>query len=220
MKIDARVKNIGYLVKANSFCLDVETNDCLLGIYLIKKNKKIKVIASTTKKEVLEIALKNIKREHLEDKIKIISGNGLDTKEKIDTIIISNMGGRNIIGLLKNNEILKKIDTLIISPNNYQVDLKKFLCKKGFYIENEEFVRNKGYIFQIIIFQKGKRKYSKKDYFFGPVFLQKKGPLFREYYEREMKSREILISLLPKNFRLKKFQTKKEIELIKSEIED
>jgi len=220
MKIDARVKHIGDLVKANSFCLDVETNDCLLGIYLIKKNKRIKVIASTTKEEVLENALKNIKREHLEDKIKIISGNGLDTKEKIDTIIISNMGGRNIIGLLKNNEILKKIDTLIISPNNYQVDLKKFLCKKGFYIENEEFVRNKGYIFQIIIFQKGKRKYSKKDYFFGPVFLQKKGPLFREYYEREMKSREILISLLPKNFRLKKFQTKKEIELIKSEIED
>ena len=44
--------------------------------------------------------------------------------------------------------------------------------------------------------------------------------LFREYYLREMKSREILISLLPKNFRYKKYQTRKEIEMIKNEIED
>ena len=62
--------------------------------------------------------------------------------------------------------------------------------------------------------------YSKKEYFFGPIFLEKKGPLFREYYERELKSREILISLLPKNFKLKKYQAKKEIKMIKNEIED
>ena len=131
------------------------------------------------------------------------------------------MGGRNIIGICKNDlRILKKIDTLIISPNNYHEDVKRFLCKNGFYIENEEFVRDGKFIYQIIIFKKGKKKYSKKEYFFGPVFLEKKGPLFREYYEREMKSREILISLLPKNFRLKKISIRKEINLIKNEIED
>ena len=52
----------------------------------------------------------------------------------------------------------------------------------------------------------------------GPIFLKKKGILFEEYYKREVKSREILISLLPKNYRWKKFITKQEIKMIESEL--
>ena len=131
------------------------------------------------------------------------------------------MGGRNIIGICKNDlKIIKKIDTFIISPNNYQSDVKKFLTKNGFYIENEEFIKEKKFIYQIIIFKKGKKHYTKKEYFFGPVFLQKKGQLFKEYYERELKSREILKMMLPKNYKIKKYQLTKEIQMIKSEIED
>ena len=94
------------------------------------------------------------------------------------------------------------------------------MCQNGYYIENEEFVKENKFIYQIIIFKKGKKKYSKKEYFFGPVFLEKKGPLFREYFERELKSREILLQLLPKNYYLKRFKTKNEIKMIKNEIED
>ena len=222
MKINSRLKTIGDLVEANSFCLDIGCDHALLDIYLAKQNKNIKAIASDIKEGPLQQAKNNIKREHLENKIETRLGDGLNTyTEGINTIIISGMGGRNIIGICKNNlKIFKKINTYIISPNNYQEDVKRFFCKNGFYIENEEFVRDGHFIYQIIIFKKGKRKYSKKEYFFGPVFLLKKGPLFREYYEREMKSREILISLLPKNYRLKKYITKKEIQMIKNEIED
>ena len=100
------------------------------------------------------------------------------------------MGGKNIIGICKESpKVLKKLKTLIISPNNYQEDVKRYLCKNGFYIENEEFVKDGRFIYQIIIFKQGKKKYTKKEYFFGPVFIIKKGPLFREYYLREYKSR-------------------------------
>lgn len=222
MKINARLKTIGDLVEANSFCLDVGCDHALLDIYLVKQNKNIKAIASDIAEGPLEQAKANIKRERLEDEIEVRIGDGLDTySDEVDTIIISGMGGRSIIGICKNNsKVLKKIKTLILSPNNYQEDVKRYLCKNGFYIENEEFVKDKKFIYQIIILKKGKKKYSKKEYFFGPVFLEKKGPLFREYYLREMKSREILLTLLPKNYRLKKYITKKEIEMIKNEIED
>ena len=170
----------------------------------------------------LEQAKKNIKRERLDDKIETRLGNGLSTyTDEIDTVIISGMGGRNIIGICKENlKVLKKIKTLIISPNNYQIDVKKYLTKNGFYIDNEEFVKDKNFIYQIIILKRGKKKYAKKEYFFGPKFLEKKGPLFREYYLRELKSKEILKSMLPSKYRLKRYQLKKEIELIKNEIED
>ena len=222
MKINARLKKIGDLVEANSFCLDVGCDHALLDIYLVHRNKNIKAVASDIAEGPLEQAKKNIKRERLDDKIETRLGNGLSTyTNEIDTVIISGMGGRNIIGICKENlKILKKIKTLIISPNNYQIDVKKFLTKNGFYIDNEEFVKDKNFIYQIIILKRGKKKYTKKEYFFGPKFLEKKGPLFREYYLRELKSKEILKSMLPSKYRLKRYQLKKEIELIKNEIED
>ncbi len=222
MKINDRLRKIGDLVEANSFCLDVGCDHALLDIYLVKKNKNIKAIASDIAEGPLEQAKKNIKRERLEDKIETRLGSGLSTyTDEINTIIISGMGGRNIIGICKENpKVLKKIDTIIISPNNYQEDVKRFLTKNGFYIENEEFVKDKKIIYQIIVFKRGKKKYTKKDYFFGPIFLIKKGPLFREYYLRELKSKEILKTMLPNKYRLKKYILKKEIQIIKSEIED
>lgn len=222
MKINARLKKIGDLVEANSFCLDVGCDHALLDIYLIHRDKNIKTIASDIAAGPLDQAKKNIKREHLEDVIETRLGPGLSTyTQEVNTIIISGMGGRNIIGICKDNlNILKKLNTLIISPNNYQEDVKKYLCKHGFYISNEEFVKDKKFIYQIIILKRGKKKYTKKEYFFGPIFLEKKGPLFREYYDRELKTREILISMLPNNYRLKKYKLKKEIKMIKNEIED
>ncbi len=222
MKINDRLKKIGDLVEANSFCLDVGCDHALLDIYLVKQKKNIKCIASDIAEGPLSQAKQNIKRERLENEIETRLGEGLSTyTEEVNTIIISGMGGRNIIGICKNSpKVLKKIETLIISPNNYQEDVKRYCCHNGFYIEKEEFVKDKKFIYQIIIFKRGKKHYNRKEYFFGPVFLKEKKPLFYEYYEREKKSREILLSILPKNFYLKRFQTKREIQMIKNEIED
>ena len=222
MKINNRLKKIGDLVEANSFCLDVGCDHALLDIYLVKKDKSIKAVASDIKEGPLNQAKENIKREGLSNKIETRLGDGLSTyTNDINTVIISGMGGRNIIGICKNNyKVFKEIDTYIISPNNYQIDVRKFFTKNGYYIENEELVKDSNFIYQIMIFKKGKKRYNKKDYFFGPILLVKKDKLFKEYFEREMKSREILINLLPNNYRWKKFVTKKEIEMIKNELED
>lgn len=222
MKINERLKKIGDLVEANSFCLDVGCDHALLDIYLVRKERNIKTIASDIADGPLEHAKENIKKERLENEIIVKKGSGLKTyQEGIDTVIISGMGGRNIIGILKDDiKILKKINTLILSPNNYQEDVKRFICKNGFYIENEEFVKDKNFIYQIIILKKGRRKYTNIEYFFGPVFKEKKGPLFREYYLKEYKSREILLTMLPKKYYVKRHKIKKEMELIKNEIED
>lgn len=222
MKINNRLKKIGDLVEANSFCLDVGCDHALLDIYLVKRNKNIKAIASDIAEGPVETAKQNIKKERLEGKIEVRLGNGLDTySDEVNTIIISGMGGRNMIGIFKNHpEVLKKVDTIILSPNNYQIDVKKFLTKNNFLIADEEFVKDKKFIYQIIVFKKGKKHYSKKELFFGPVFLKKKGQLFKEYYTREMVSREILLKLLPKNYFYKRFITKREIKMLEEELSE
>ena len=222
MKINERLKKIGDLVEANSFCLDVGCDHAFLDIYLVKRNQNIKAVASDIAEGPLAQAKQNIKRERLEKEIETRLGDGLSTyTDDIDTIIISGMGGRNMIGIMKASpNVLKKVKTIILSPNNYQEDVKRYCCKNGFYIEKEEFVKEKKFIYQIIIFKKGKKHYSKKEYFFGPIFLEKKGPLFQEYFKREITTREIVLSLLPRNFYLKRIQLKREIQMIKSELGD
>lgn len=220
MKINDRLKTIGDLADANSFCLDVGCDHAFLDIYLVKRGDNINAIASDIAEGPLEQAKKNIKAEKLDKKIEVRLGNGLDTySDEVDTVIISGMGGRSMIGIFKNNlDVLKKIKTIIVSPNNYQEDVKRFLVKNGFYIEEEVMVKEKKFIYQIIKFYRGKKKYTRREYFFGPIFLNKKNKLFKEYYERELKSREIFVDLLPKNFIWKKFKTKKEIKMIKEEL--
>ena len=222
MKINHRLKVLGDLVPDNSTCLDVGCDHAFLDIYLTNSGRGIKAIASDVAEGPLEQAKQNIKREKLEGKIEVRLGNGLNTyTNDIDTVIISGMGGRNMIGIFKNNlKKLKNIETLILSPNNYQQDVKRFLCKNGFYIDNEEFVKDKKFIYQILIFKKGKRIYTKRQYFFGPIFLIKKGELFEEYYKRELKSREIMLEFLPKRFYLKRYEVKQEIKLIEKELEE
>ena len=209
-------------MEANSFCLDVGCDHAFLDIYLVLRDRNIRTIASDIAEGPVLQAKNNIKREGLEDQIEVRLGPGLSTYSKeVNTVIISGMGGKNIIGICKEDaKILKKIDTLIISPNNYQEDVKRYLCKNGFYIDNEEFVKDKKFIYQIIIFKRGKRKYSSEEYFFGPIFLLKKGPLFREYYEREYRSREILLSLLPKKYPIKRRKVYNEMDMIKKQIRD
>ncbi len=221
MKINNRLKTIGDLVEANSFCLDVGCDHAFLDIYLVKKDMGINAIASDVLEGPLKHAKENIKREGLEDKIEVRLGNGLDTySSEVDTVIISGMGGRNMIGIFKNNlKILKKIKTIIVSPNNYQEDVKRFLCKNGFIINDEKMVKEKKFIYQIIKFKRGKKHYSKKEFFFGPIFLKNKDKLFYEYFMKEVKTREILLNVLPNNYRLKKFMTKREIKMIKEELE-
>ncbi len=220
MKINDRLKTIGDLVSANSFCLDVGCDHAFLDIYLVKKNMGIKAIASDVIEGPLMHARENIKKEGLEGQIEVRLGDSLDTySSEVDTVIISGMGGRNMIGIFKKNiHLLKVIDTIIVSPNNYQEDVKRFLCKNGFMIDEEVMVKEKKFIYQIIKFVKGKKRYSKKEYFFGPKFLEKKDKLFKEYFTRELKSREILLEVLPKNYRWKKFLTKREIKMIKEEL--
>lgn len=216
MKINDRLKKVGDLVDANSLVLDIGCDHALLDIYLILEKNQKKCIASDISEGPINSAKENIRKYNLEDKIEVRLGDGLNPyTDDIDTAVASGMGGRTIIGIFKNNlKITKKLNQIIVSPNNYQMDVRKFFTSIGFYIDNEELVKDGKIIYQIIKFKKGKKKYSKSDLFFGPVLVNKKGKLFNEYFKRELKTREIMLDLLPKNYRVKRHTIKKEISMI------
>lgn len=220
MKINRRLKTVGDLVDTNSLVLDIGCDHALLDIYLIENHIVKKAVASDIAEGPLKSAQENIKRYQMEDKIETRLGNGLETyTDDIDTVVISGMGGRTMIGMFKYKlNIAKKINTIIVSPNNYQEDVRRFFTHIGFKIAEEELVKDGKIIYQVIKFKKGRKHYNKKDYFFGPILLTKKDKLFQEYFQRELTSRKILMDILPKNYRMKKYLTKKEMNMIEKEL--
>ena len=220
MKINNRLKAVAKMVPQKAIALDVGCDHALLDIYLVKEKIVDSVYASDINEKPLASAKENIKKEKLDKKITLLLGNGLDVyQDDIDTVIIAGLGGLTMRRIFKNHlNITKKLDNIILSPNNYQKEIKKFLVKNGFRIDNEMLVEEKSIIYQIVSFKRGKAHYSKSDYFFGPVLRKNKDRLFKKYYTKELKAREILLNLLPRNYRLKKLSVKKEIKLIENEI--
>ena len=214
ININKRLKTIGDLVDSHSFVLDVGCDHGLLEVYLLKK--KINIVGSDNKQGPLDNARKNYKNNHVKGELRL--GDGLDALKDEDTVIISGMGGLNIISILRKNiKKTKSVDTYILSPNNYIEAVRRYLSKLGYYIDDEVLVKDK-FIYNVIVFKKGKKFYRNKDYYFGPVLLKKKDKLFYEYYNRELDNALVIKKLLPKKERYRRHLIDKKIRKIESEL--
>lgn len=222
MKISKRLKFIGDLIKDKSVILDVGCDHALLDIYTVLNKKNIKAYASDINELPLEQAKKNIKENKLEKKIKTIQMNGIENVPKdVNTIVISGLGGVTINNILNNNkENLKNIETIILSPNNDFIKVRKNLKNIGYYIEEEYLIEDKKVIYLILKLKKGNKKYSKKELFFGPILIKKQDKVFKKYFKDEIIRRNILLKLLPNKYFIKKYKIKKEINLINKNLGD
>ena len=221
IKISNRLKAIADLVDKNSNIIDIGCDHALLDIYLIK-NKIVKnCIASDLRETALKIAKDNIIKYNIKN-IDVRCGNGLDVlnkNDKIDIIIMSGLGSTTITNILiDNKEILSSIKTIIIQSNNHVCEIRKDITKLGFYIEDERLVLDKNIIYTIIKFNKGKKKYTNKEYFLGPILLKNKDDLFIKKIKIEIsKNNKIINKLNFKNILLK-IRLKKKTKILKKEI--
>lgn len=216
MKINERLKLVASFVEENSNVIDVGCDHALLDIYLFLNRKKIRVVASDVKEGPLKIAKSNIEKYNLQDKIEVRLGNGIDTiDDKIDTIVISGMGGLNMVGILKYKKYeLKHVNTIILSPNNEVANLRREIVKLGYYIDDEELLEEKKQVYHVIKFKKGKKRYCQTEIELGPILLQKKSKLFITYLEKERKKIIKLLDILPKKYLKRRYQLKRELKEI------
>ncbi len=220
MKINNRLKTIGDLVPLYSYPLDIGCDHALLSIYLVREKNISKVVASDNKSGPLKKALENVKFYKVENKVKLIEAEGLNSYEEgIDTVTISGMGGLNINKIIDDNrKYLKNIKTFILSPNNYSIAVKRKLTKLGYHISNEKLVKENNIIYEILVFTKGRKYYSYKKLFLGPVLSLKKDNLTKEYYNNLLKTKKALLEALPKSLKNKIRETKKEIKYLEEVI--
>lgn len=154
---------------------DVGCDHALLDIYL-SNEKNMKCFAIDKSKECVNKALENVRKNNSD--VMVLHNDGLTNIEIIpnSTIVISGMGTKNIMEIIKN----KNIENLICQSNKNIYELRKNVCNLGYYIVDENIIfEDKYYI--IIKFKKGNKVYNDSDYFLGPILKNNKNEIYINY---------------------------------------
>jgi len=218
IKLSNRLRTIANLTDDNSKIVDIGCDHGMLDIYLVQTKKNIKIIASDINKNALNNAIDNINKYQLQNKIKTILSDGLNNIDttNLNTVIISGMGAHTIVGILRmNKDKLNTIDTLIIQSNNDHDFLRKKVVELGYYIIDEELVKEKNHIYTIIKFKKGKKHYNKKQLYFGPILLENNSKLFVEKNDLELQKLKLLLKLIPRSHVELRIKTRIKINMYK-----
>lgn len=216
-KLSKRLEVVASFIEDNSKVIDIGCDHGLLSIYLARKYPNIKIIASDINKNALSSAINNIKEANLEDRIETRLGSGLEvvTKEEIDTIVISGMGSNTIVGILKySKDKLVNVNNIIIQSNTDLYFLRKNITSIGYYIEDEVLVEDKGIIYTVIKFIKGKKKYNYKELYLGPILLEKNDILFQKKNEKELMTLKMINKNIIRGHYLYRTKIKRNIKIL------
>lgn len=216
-KLTKRLEVVASFVDKNAKVIDIGCDHGFLSIYLKEKYKNIKIIASDVNENALGSAIKNIKNSGLEDKIETRLGSGLEVvkPEEIDTVVIAGMGSNTIVGILKySKDKFINVNNIIIQSNTDLYFLRKNIINIGYYIEDEILVEEKGIIYTVIKFCKGKKRYSYKELYLGPILISKNDDLFKKKNEKELNTLKMILKNINKGHTLYKLRLKRNVKIL------
>ncbi len=201
IKLSKRLSTIANMVDKKSIVADIGCDHALLDIYLTSNNISKKSYACDITEGAIKQAIRNIRLYNAKHVLtRLADGlNAIKKEDKVDTVIISGLGNHTIIDILTNNNgMLDNVNTLIIQSNTKVSEIRKNVTQMGYYIKDEKLVLERNIIYTIIKFSKGSRKYSKKDYLFGPILLRNRDLLFNKIIDEEINKNNKILNRIPR----------------------
>ncbi len=225
MEFTKRIETIGSYVKRDSVVADVGTDHGYLPIFLVIKGISKKVYAMDLRKAPLMKAKENIEKTKTEDSIETILSDGLLAigNRRIDTVVIAGMGGMLINKiLLEAEDILKKVDSLVLSPHLDAEQVRKTVHKLGYNIVQEDFIKDEGKHYPILICNRGIEisSYSELEYKYGKIIKSEAKEVYCEFLGNKINKIDIIIKNLCKSNTKTSVFRMQELEKEKNEIKE
>lgn len=201
IKLSKRMQAVADMVMEKKV-VDIGCDHAFVSIYLAQKPGVEAVIAMDVKKGPVDIARANVASHNLTHKIDVRMSNGFDALKEgeAQTAVIAGMGGYLMIDILKAG--YKHLDDgikLVLQPQSDIDVVRKYLTMVGYDIIQEEMLIDDGKYYAIIRAEKlegGQINYSEDQYCYGPVLLNGKHPVLKEYLELSRAKNNELIEKL------------------------
>jgi len=184
-RIDEIIKQI---TKKQCVVADIGSDHAFVALKLLEKDC-VKIIYNVEINEIpLQNSINNTAPYLKTGKVKNVINDGLKDwkyEKHFDYVVISGMGGNNIINIIENMDKDIIVDHFILFPNNNADKLRSYLSSRGYYYEFEKVVLERNYFYQLIHVTKSKTKNSltaktKNDFYFGVYNLKNKDPIFEK----------------------------------------
>lgn len=176
--LSKRLNAILEMVPKTNRLIDVGCDHALLGIAALKSGLVNRVLGLDINVKTL-IGAKNNIAKHQTKNIILMQNDGLDNIKinKSDVVVISGLGTRTIIKIIKKAE---PINHLIIQSNNDISKLRLMMLFCGYYIIEEKVVKEKNIYYVIMSFSKKRKIYMPTDLIIGP-YIKKQDMEYIQY---------------------------------------
>ena len=152
-----------------------------------------KAIASDNKQRPYEHAMINVIEHNLEAQIQVVLTDGLDClDDEVDIVSILGMGGFMIRDILETKDVAK-IKRFVFSPNSDQHVVREFLEENNFNIIDEEFIKDKGKFYQIIVCEHGIMHLTSNERKYGPINIKKQPSALIEFIQLMVSKLEVAL---------------------------
>ena len=198
IRLSNRLSALASLVSKGQRLADIGTDHGYIPIYLCQTGIIPSAIAMDIGKGPLQQATAHIKQQGLSSRIRTRLSDGLTALQpgEADTILIAGMGGGLVMKILsQGTHALTGSEELILQPQSEIAQVRAYLRTHGFRILEEEMILEDGKYYPMMkVVQEtasGQRKETVQvqvEDAFGPVLLQKKHPVLKEWLQRELKT--------------------------------
>ena len=187
---------------------DVGCDHAHTCIWLLQNGRAGKALGMDVRKGPLLKAKDNLELYECADRVELRLSFGLDELKpgEADTIIIAGMGGdmiRDILArdLVTNRVLTESAPTLILQPQTHSWNVRGWLATHGYRIVSEDMVRDDDKFYPAIKAVKSGTAYSLTDeeLYFGPVLLEKKHLVLKEFLEIEYRKKQYMLKEIEKS---------------------
>ena len=141
MELSKRLNTIASFVTEGCCAADIGTDHGYIPIYLVRQGICPRAFAMDINAGPLERAKQHIAEMGAADRISCLLSDGLDQlpEKDVDSVIIAGMGGDLIVKILdQDQDKLKEVRELIVSPQSHPERVRRWLHDHNFRILEEE----------------------------------------------------------------------------------
>ncbi|MDR1801330.1 MAG: class I SAM-dependent methyltransferase [Lachnospiraceae bacterium] len=181
----------GMVTKGESLVLaDIGTDHAGLPIHLCRINAINAAIALDFNEGPLKIARKNILEAGLSDRIDVRKSDGFSAlkSDEAQIAVIAGIGGALTIRILKDGEeVLEKIEVLILEPQSEIEKVREYLWREGYIITDEDMIFEQGKYYPIIKAIHGNDEaYDEVELRYGRRLLKEKNKTLKDLIYKEL----------------------------------
>lgn len=205
MELSKRLQAVADLIPPDRLVADIGTDHGYIPIWLVEQKKSSKVIAMDINEGPLTRAMEHITGYGLGNYIETRRSDGLKQLKtgEADCIVIAGMGGGLVMKIMTEGAcVLSGVRECILQPQSELEKVRRYLEREGYCAAAEDMVFEDGkyYPMMRVAKQDGnlEEPYDLAELRYGRLLLRQRHPVLIQFLEKEITTKEQILSGLQK----------------------